>query len=213
VKELDCGWFVDLLVDRPAHESRAAVLALAEKGILPLELYLTLLAPSLRELGARWQSGSASVAQEHLATELVISIMATLAARLQSRPIVAHLAVLAGTDGELHAIGLRMVSDFLEADGWEVQYLGALTPGPDLERYVRSMEPDVVGLSTTLTTHLPATKTIVAALKRLPTPPFVLVGGQAYGGDPAVALRLGADAFAADADEASRILRAKFSGR
>jgi methanogenic corrinoid protein MtbC1 len=209
----DCSWFVDLLLDRPPHEARSAVLAFAERGMRPLELYMTLLAPSLREIGARWERGNASVAQEHLATELVISIMSTLVARLDGRPIVAHLAVLAGTDGELHAIGLRMVNDFLEADGWEVQYLGALTPGPDLERYVRAVEPDVVGLSTTLTTHLPATRAIVAALKRLPTPPFVLVGGQAYGGNSAVALSLGADAFAADAQEASRILRAKFSGR
>lgn len=211
--QLPCDWFVDLLLERPPHEARAAALALAEKGMSPRDVYLEVLGPALEEVGLRWQAGRASVAQEHLATELVISIMAMLSRRLERSPIAARRAILAGTEGELHAVGLRMVGDFLEADGWEVVYLGGLMPVDDLERFVREMEPDVVALTTTLTTHLGATRKIIAALKHLAVPPFVLVGGRAYCGDAAVALRIGADAFASDAGDASRILRENFDSK
>src|SRR3712207_7536505 len=43
-----------------------------------------------------------------------------------------RLAVVTGTPGELHALGPRVVSDLLQADGWEVLLLGAATPAPDL---------------------------------------------------------------------------------
>ena len=204
------GWFAEVLLGRRPREARAVAIALADEGLPPREIYLGVLGPALEEVGSRWQRGTATVAQEHLATAVVSSIMATLAPRLAEPPPVARLAVLACTDGELHVVGLRMVGDFLEADGWEVLYLGAVTPGAEVERFVAEGQPDVVGLSTTLSTHLEAAKATVASLRELPIPPFILVGGRAYGGDADVARRIGADAFASDAGEASKVLRARF---
>jgi len=103
------------------------------------------------------------------------------------------------------------LGDFLEADGWDVRYLGAATPGVEIDRMAREVLPDAVCLSTTLTTHLPNVATVIAALRASPKPPFTLVGGRAYGGDPAVARHVGADAFAADASEAAVVLRQAFS--
>jgi MerR family transcriptional regulator, light-induced transcriptional regulator len=205
------GWFADVLLGRRPREARAAALALADEGLPPREIYLGVLGPAMEEVGSRWQRGIATVAQEHLATAVVSSIMATLAPRLAEPPPVARLAVLACTDGELHVVGLRMLGDFLEADGWEVLYLGAETPGADLSRFVADRKPDVVGLSTTLSTHLEAAKATVASLQALPIVPFILVGGRAYGGDADVARRVGADAFGSDAGEASKLLRARFN--
>lgn len=205
------GWFADVLLGKPPREARAAAVGLADEQFAPRDVYLQVLAPALEEVGSRWQRGTATVAQEHLATALVLSIMATLAPRLDEPPVVGRSAVLAGTDGELHAVGLRMLGDFLEADGWDIHYLGALTPEGEVERFTADMGPDVVCLSTTLTTHLPAVRSTIAALRRLPIPPLIMVGGRAYGGDAAVALGLGADAFAADVGVASEFLRAHFA--
>lgn len=205
------GWFADILLGKPPREARATAVGLADGGLPPRDVYLQVLAPALEEIGSRWQRGTATVAQEHLATALVSSIMATLAPRLDEPPVVGRRAVLAGTDGELHSVGLRMVGDFLEADGWDVDFLGALTPEGEVERFTADRRPDLVCLSTTLTTHLPAVRSTIAALRRLPTPPLIMVGGRAYGGDAAVALGLGADAFASDAGAASKFLRARFT--
>ena len=204
------GWFADVLLERPPREVRAAALALVDKGLSTRDIYLDVLAPALVEVGLRWQLGRASVAQEHLATALVTSVMAILAPRLGASESRGLHAVLACTDGELHAVGLRMVSDFLEADGWEVSHLGAVTPGEVLARFVRDRRPDVVGISTTLTTHLDAARDTISMLQDLPGRPFILVGGRAHGGDAGVALNLGADAFGFDAESAVRLLRTRF---
>jgi methanogenic corrinoid protein MtbC1 len=204
------GWFADVLLERPPREARAAALALLDDGVSPRALYLEVLGPALQEIGSRWQRGLISVAQEHLATAIVSSVMATVAPRLMELPSIGRRAVLACTDGELHEVGLRMVGDFLEADGWDVLFLGALTPPDALVRLVAERTPDVVGLSTALTTHLASAADAIAAMRRLDAPPFVMVGGRAYRDDSSVALGIGADVLLADAGAASVLLRQRF---
>lgn len=207
---LTAATFADMLLGRPPREARAAVLAMVDGGSPPRGVYLDVLGPALEEVGSRWEHGLATVAQEHLATAIVSSIMASVAPRLEEPPPVGRRVVLASPDGEMHVVGLRMVGDFLEADGWEVLYLGATTPGADLRSLVDERRPDAVGLSTTLTTHLDAARDAIALIKVWPEPTFVFVGGHAYGGDEGAARRVGADAFAADAGAASTLLRARF---
>lgn len=202
--------FADVLIGRSPREARTAALGLLDQGVLPRALYLEVLAPALREVGTRWQLGLISVAQEHLATAIVTSLMASVAPRLAEPPPVDRLAVLACTDGELHDVGLRMVGDFLEADGWEVLFLGALTPPDELVRLVSSSKPDVVGLSTGLTTHLTSSGATIAAIRGGDQAPFIMVGGQAYGPDGAAARMIGADVWLEDAGAVSSALRARF---
>lgn len=207
---LTADQFADILLGRPPREAREAVLALVDGGAPPRTVYLKVLGPALEEVGSRWERGVATVAQEHLATAIVSSIMASVAPRLEEPPPIGRRVVLASTDGEMHVVGLRMVGDFLEADGWEVYYLGAATPGADLLRLVDQTRPDAVGLSTTLTTHLDAAREAIQLLKARPEPTFVFVGGHAYASDPEIAAGVGADAVALDAGAASAMLRTRF---
>lgn len=204
------GAFADLLLAGAPATTRARVLALTAAGVPARSIYLDLFAPALEEIGARWQRGEATVAQEHLATATVSALMATLAPLLEVSPPIGRRAILACTDGELHALGLRMVADFLEADGWEVLHLGAKTPAGDLVSLAREMRPDVVGLSTSMTSHLDAAADTVAALRSVAPAPFLLVGGRAYRNHPERAAGVRADAYMPDAGTASRLLRSRF---
>jgi methanogenic corrinoid protein MtbC1 len=207
------GGYADVLLGPSPREARTAALGLLDRGVQPRALYLEVLGPALQEVGSRWQRGLISVAQEHLATAIVCSVMATVAPRLTVAPAIGRRAVLACTDGELHDVGLRMVGDFLEADGWEVLFLGALTPLDALQRLVAETEPDVVGLSTALTTHLASASDSIAAIRQLKAPPFVMVGGRAYRDDSSVAFGIGADVLLADAGAASALLRQRFGSQ
>src|SRR5687768_586294 len=173
-------------------------------GMPVRRIYLDVLQPTLYEVGRLWSHAEISIAQEHLATAATQSAMARLAESLADghRRLRPGTAVVACVSDELHAVGGRMVADFLEADGWRVVFLGQLTPGTDLATLAAEQGARLVALSAALPERLPLVAETCAALQRLDPAPFVLVGGQAFGGSERRALRTGADAYAPDAETA-----------
>ncbi|CAN5666271.1 hypothetical protein BH20CHL7_BH20CHL7_02980 [soil metagenome] len=202
--------YVDALVRPDPRGARAVVESMVSSGQPARAIYMDVLGPALVEIGRRWQQARITVAHEHLATATTKVIMARLAPLVGTPTPNGRRVVLACSSGELHGVGLRMVADFLEGDGWEVLELGADTPTADLLAIVSSERPDAVGLSTALTLHLADATEAVGRLKALDPAPFVLVGGAAYGGDADLAARIGADAYAADAGTTSALLRHRF---
>jgi methanogenic corrinoid protein MtbC1 len=203
--------FAELLLSHPPVVALRAAEEMVQQGLAGRALYLEVLAPALRIVGSRWQAGLATVAQEHLATATVQAIMARVSPLPAELPPVGRRILLACTDVELHDVGLRMVGDFLEADGWLTYHLGASTPTRDLAALVERLQPDAVGLSTTLDTHLPLAKAAIGAIRATCPSVFVVAGGAAYDDDNDLARSFGADAVAADADRASRLLRDHFT--
>src|SRR5690242_6271782 len=114
---------------------------------------------------------------------------------MRSAPKDGRLAVVSGSPEERHAVGVQMVADFLEGDGWEVLNLGASTPAPDLARLVDAEQPDVVALSASTPAGLPGTAAALAALGALRPRPLVVVGGQLWASAEA---RREAEALGAD---------------
>jgi methanogenic corrinoid protein MtbC1 len=181
-------------------------------GMPVRRIYLDVLQPTLYEIGRLWSHAEISIAQEHLATAATQSAMARLAESLADGPrsVRSGTAVVACVSDELHAVGGRMVADFLEADGWRVVFLGQLTPGTDLAALAAEQGATLVALSAALPERVPLVAETCAALRALDPAPFVLVGGQAFGGSRERALRTGADAYAADAGSAVAAVRERF---
>jgi methanogenic corrinoid protein MtbC1 len=173
-------------------------------------VYLEVLQPALREIGRLWQENQLSVADEHLATAITQAAMARLyqeafAAGAGGGPTL----IAACADLERHEIGLRMLCDLLELEGWETVYLGATVPTEDLVRMVRDRRPDVVALSVAIAPHLPRLREMIRAIREATgdAPPLVLVGGRPFHAHPELAEKLGADLTAESAREAVALLR------
>jgi MerR family transcriptional regulator, light-induced transcriptional regulator len=204
--------YVAALVDADLAAARALVEDAAAVGTPVRDLYLDVLQPALYEIGRRWEEAEISVAQEHLATATTETLMARLSERLGAPGAARRegTAIVACVDGELHAVGGRMVADFLAADGWRVLFVGALTPPEELAALARRDGALVVALSAALSARLDRVREAVAALRALEPAPFVLAGGQAFEGDGARAIATGADAYAAGPLEAVALLAERF---
>lgn len=125
--------------------------AVTEDGMTVTELYVDVLAPVLGEIGHRWEGGSLSVADEHLATGIAHSVMRLVGRAATRRPRRSRERVLlAAIGGESHVVGLRMIADLAEGAGFDVHFLGAAVPVDTLADIVAKHEPDVVGLSVTM---------------------------------------------------------------
>jgi methanogenic corrinoid protein MtbC1 len=179
----------------------------AEVGVRTI--YLSVLQPALYEVGRRWEQGIMSVAQEHFATAVTQTVMSRLAGEaFLTAPLGERSLIAACVDAERHEVGLRMLCDLLEVEGWTTIYLGPTVPTADLVRMVRDRRPQALALSVSLPPHLLAVRAAIADVRALGAPqPVVMVGGRALQSDPALAARLGADFTAQDAAEAVDRLR------
>lgn len=175
-------------------------------------VYLDLLQPAMREIGRLWQDNELTVADEHLATAVTQTVMAHLfssgvrgAAPAADRPTL----IAACVDTERHEMGLRMVCDIMELEGWHVVYLGATVPVGSLLSLMQRQPPAVLALSATIPTHLPRLRATIAAVRDAlgAAAPPILVGGRPFLDHPDLAASVGADATAADARAAAALIR------
>ncbi|GAA1568033.1 cobalamin B12-binding domain-containing protein [Actinomadura kijaniata] len=170
-------------------------------------LLLEVVAPVQERVGREWAANRIGVAQEHTATAVNERVIGALAHHpdLRARPTGhAGHAVVACIDGEWHGMPARLLAEVLRLRGWKVDYLGAHVPTPHLVAHLHRGGPDVVALSSSVATRLPAAHTAITACQATGTP--VLVGGAAFGSDGRYARRLGADAWAPDARAAAALL-------
>lgn len=177
-----------------------------EAGADVRNLYLDVVQPALYEVGAGWSRAELSVAHEHIAAAAARIHMTLLAERLGSASRRRGSVLVACPGDEMHELGARMVADFLAADGWDVLFLGALSPAPELAELVVQRNIDVVALSAALEERIPEVAEVCAALRALEPAPLVVVGGLAFGGSAERALATGAGAYASDAREAVDVI-------
>lgn len=118
--------------------------------------------PYLHTLGARWESGEVSVAQEHFASSVLRGRLLGLARGfdLGAGP----RALLACPPGEPHDLGLLCFGIGLRDHGWRITYLGADTPIDTLGDTAARLRPDLVVLCSELEEPLRAVVDEVAQL-------------------------------------------------
>jgi methanogenic corrinoid protein MtbC1 len=129
-------------------------------------------------VGELWERGEISVADEHIATEISIRVLALQ--REAQRMVEArgdHRVILAAPAGELHVVALRMVDNLLRNAGYNVVMLGADVPMEALAASVSRRRPHVVCLTATMAGGADqAVATIRAVQRRWPTVRFVIGG-------------------------------------
>jgi len=103
--------------------------------------------PYLAELGERWVQGTASIAQEHFASNVIRGRLAGLARGWGDGH--GPRVVLACPPGELHDLALMIFGIALNRRGWRIDYLGANTPIDELTRAAQARQPDLVVLTAT----------------------------------------------------------------
>jgi signal transduction histidine kinase/methanogenic corrinoid protein MtbC1 len=199
--ELACAFLEDLL-DGQGQLARARVQAAVALGTPVAQIYRRVIAPVLHEVGERWQRGRMTVTQEHYCTAAARMAMAGLFAHLHGAPKAEASVVVALVNDERHELAGQMVADAFTLAGWDAYLLGADTPAGSVVEAVVSQRPDALALPVTLAPHVRGLARVVTAVRALPHPPVVVVGGRPFEEDPGLAEAVGADVFAADPAEA-----------
>jgi methanogenic corrinoid protein MtbC1 len=110
-----------------------------------------IIAPALWLIGRLWARGEISIADEHLATEISLRVLALQReANRTVRDRAGRKALLAAPAGELHTVALQMIANLLREGGYTVLMLGPDVPSGALAEAAVRHRPDVVCLTATM---------------------------------------------------------------
>jgi len=193
--------YISYLLNGDRNSASLLILSEVEKGTPIKDIYLEVFQKSQYEVGRLWLSNQISVAKEHFCSAATQVIMSQLYPYLFTTERVGQKLVTACVGGELHEIGIRMVTDFFEMEGWDTYYLGANTPGSIILKAIDEYEAKVVGLSIAMPYHRSILKNVVHEIKSSDTGKntIVLVGGNAINGKATTWEWFGADGYAPNA--------------
>lgn len=197
--------FLELIGDGDEYSAVELVLGLLDDGVPPQRVLVDLIGRAQARVGALWAANEWSIAREHAATAVSERAVSAIAAHTTVRPARGRVTI-ACADGEWHALPVRILAEMLRLDGWRTDFLGASVPGPHLVTHLHQTGPDAVALSCMLATRLPRAHAAISACRSAGVP--VIAGGRGFGPGGRYAQHLGADAWAADAEEAVERLSA-----
>lgn len=164
-------------------------------GMDPAGVYLDLLVPVLRGVGAGWAAGTVTVAEEHRASAVALRLIGRLGPQFARRGRKRGLVIIGAPAGDQHSLPGAIVADLLRGDGFEVIDLGANTPDSSFAETAQDAARLVaVVIGVTAPGCDSAVESIVQALRRSGSTVPVLIGGAAISGADH-ALRLGADGW------------------
>ena len=176
-------------------------------GVSIKDIYLHVLQPVQYEIGLLWQLNKISVALEHYASSVTQLVMSQLYSSICLKSNnTKGLIVAVCASGELHEIGIRMVADFFEMEGWKTHFLGANMPVNHLVQTLLAQKPDLLAISASMSSNVVKTKKVIKAVRSSQTHDItIIVGGYLFNRVPELWKQVGADYYAQDAKEALRI--------
>jgi len=196
--------YLELLLRGDQAGAIKLVRNLLDAGTPIIEVYMGVFQTALRETGVLWAQNRISIADEHYVSAATQLIMAQIYPMIPSKKRLGRKAMLACVEGEMHEIGLRMVADMFEMNGWDGLFLGAGTAIESIPPFIDKHHPDVLLLSAATEAHLPAARETILQLHRqrpkdlLP----IMVGGLVFNQQAGAWREIGADAHARRAEDA-----------
>ena len=199
--------YLEALLRGDRQTASRLVLDAVQSGTPIKDIYLQVFQSSQYEIGRMWQMNELTVAQEHYCSAATQLIMSLLYPRIFDTKKIGRILVAACVQGDLHEIGIRVVSDFFEIEGWDTFYLGANTPTSGILDTLGHRRAHVLALSATMTFHVRAVAEVIRAVRAAEACRNVkiLVGGYPFNVAPKLWQTVGADACAPSAGPAVSI--------
>lgn len=201
--ELAQNYFEALLAGE-RHKASQLILEAVDDSTGVKEVYLNVFQPTQYEIGRLWQLNQMTVAQEHYFTAATQLIMSQLYPHIFSTEKVGWKLVATCVGGELHEIGVRMVADFFEIEGWDTYYLGANTPADTIVQAIAERQADVLAVSATMSVHVSEVANLIERVRtsKVGQQVKILVGGYPFNRSPDLWQRMGVDGYAQNAQDA-----------
>ena len=171
------------------------------------DIYFYVLERSLKEVGRLWEMNIMDISQEHYFSNVTQQIMSQLYPYINTKEKNGYSCVSLSVNGDFHNIGIRMVTDLLEAEGWKTYYLGSNIPTQNVIKAVQERKANMLVISATMAFNLDSVSNLIMAVRTAKECKNVkiMVGGRAFNIDRHLWKTVGADGSASTAEETVKI--------
>jgi 5-methyltetrahydrofolate--homocysteine methyltransferase len=137
-----------------------------DAGLSALDVLNGALLPGLDEVGKLFREGEYFLPDVLMSVRAYNSSYAVIEPILREGDYTARGVVMLGTvEGDIHEIGKNILAALLQGNGFKVVDLGVqVTPATFLEK-AKEVKPDVIGMSSLLTTTMPAMQETIELFK------------------------------------------------
>ncbi|MFW9818161.1 MAG: B12-binding domain-containing protein [Candidatus Thorarchaeota archaeon] len=200
-KEIIAEDFIKAAINMDIKAAKESTKKALNEGIDPYDFIETAIAKALKIIGDKFENEEFFLPELFMAAEIVKKAMKILEPQIKGSMNRKRLGkVVIGTaKNDMHDIGKKIVTFFLEAEGFEVIDLGVDVSPEKFVESVRDEKPDILAISTLITLTMPEVSNTLKALEKanIRNQVKVIVGGapitQEFVND------IGADALAKNA--------------
>lgn len=172
--------YLDAILTNKTRDAYKIIDEAKDNGLSIIEIYEEVLAKAMYEIGLLWHKNIITVDKEHYATSVTQTVMSGFYDEIFQRPRKNRTLLSCAVGSELHEMGIRMISDVFEYNGWDTFYLGAALPEKAIMDSIVEHNPDLIALSVTMPPYLSVCeKTVIAIREKYPRIK-IAVGGQAF---------------------------------
>lgn len=172
-------------------------------GLTPYEIVPDLILAAMSQIGTSWEQNELMIYEEHIATEIIVRLLASLPSLVPAVPSNGRKALVTCVPNDHIQLVSLALSVYLELRGWQVASLGQGLPAEQIVAAAEALHPDAVFLSLTMVARLAGALETVEGLIRIEPRPTVVVGGHGAMLEPAL-LRAAGASVAVTFDEAHR---------
>ncbi len=178
--EKEITLYMQSLFDKKMRQSMYLVQKFMNDGISVNDIYIKILAESMRRVGELWHNAKIGVDLEHYCTSVTQMVMTQLYPVIFATKRRNKTILCACPGSELHEMGARMLTDVFENAGWDSVYLGAAVPLDAILASIQENQPDLLAFSVTMPPHLMVCQQLVQEVKQKYPDIKVAVGGLAF---------------------------------
>lgn len=147
------------VVEMKFAETEALTRQGLDSGFSALDILNISLLPALDEVGVHFREGDYFLPDVLMSVKAYNNAYALLEDLLQESDYKARGTVMLGAvEGDIHDIGKNILAALLKGNGFNVVDLGVQVPPAAFLEKARELSPDIIGMSSLLTTTMPVMK-------------------------------------------------------
>ena len=189
--------FTEVILKGDEKEAGAQLIHAYMEGQSLVALFDKTITEAMHEVGKLWSRGTLTVADEHLASRVVLSALQGLRSVAVPAGPAGMKAICCGIEGDLHELPVHLAEIILETEGWDTRNLGPNTPLFSLREMVTQQRPQLVCISARSIADLDRATSEYVQLRKVTTRlgASVVIGGEGFR-DPAIRQRFPSDLYA-----------------